>query len=171
MSRKVTTMKRTSRSFFLLLLSFTVIGAFSVAPVLAHDTGEDSPGYSMRAIACEYSGNLDQDIVKAYPPKHVASMADSDDDVVTWKPVLYRWDGVRFHKWKEFEQPSAYAEVTHDGMKDGKHEGWRDFKTDEKIHSITFTNLAKGSYVVINVLTWESDGQVHRFVSPNSCDI
>lgn len=171
MSRKVTTMKRISRSFFLLLLSFIVISAFSVTPVLAHDAGDNTPDHSVNAIACEYSDNLNQDIVKAYPPKQVASKSDSDDDMVTWKPILYRWDGVRYYEWKEFDMPPAYAHVLPDGFGRGKHSGWRDVETEEKIRSITFTNLAKGSYVVINVMTWESDGQVHREVSPNWCDI
>ncbi|WP_416145249.1 hypothetical protein [Planococcus koreensis] len=125
-------MKRISRSSFLLLLSFTVIGAFSVMPVYAHDNGDDSPEYFMRAIACEYSKNLNQDLVKAYLLKHGASISESEDDTVTWKPVLYRWDGVRFFKWKEFEMPSAYSGVTPDSMKDGKHSGWRDSETGKR---------------------------------------
>ena len=155
MSKKVTTMKRISRSFLLLLLSITIIGAFSVTPVLARDNGDDSSDYSMQAIACDYSKNLDQEGVKANPQKYM-SMSDSGDQVVTWKPVLYRWDSVRFFQWKEFEMPCAYADVTPDGMKNGKNSGWRD--TEEKMRSITFTNLAKGSYAVINGMTWESDG-------------
>ncbi|MEZ0482206.1 hypothetical protein [Planococcus sp. SSTMD024] len=161
-------MKGGKRNLFLLWLSLFVIAAFSVAPAMAHDTGDDSPDHSVSASECEYNEAGDRVLsVEAFPPEQVSSFAE--EDLVTWEPVLYRWDGVRYHVWKQYERAIAYAHVNTDGFKEGRNLGWRDAKTDESFGSIDFTNLPAGAFLVMNVITWESDGHVHREVSPSWC--
>lgn len=168
MSRKVKTMKGFKRSLLLLLMLLLVVGTLSATPFMAHDTGDDSPDHAVREIACEYNDAGDRvNSVEAFPPEHASSW--SEDDRVSWKPILYRWDGVRYHKWKEYKEATAYAYVTPEGLKEGKDSGWRDNATDDEFGSLVFTNLPSGSFAVINEMTWESNGQVHREVSPNWC--
>lgn len=165
-------MKRIRNSLFLLLLSSTVFVGVSMLPVLAQASEAYSTSYysdySMHNIACEYNDDIGQYTVKAYPPKNVTSMSNTELDVVTWTPVLYHWDGVRFHVWNKFDMPSAYAKVTPHGI---EHGGWFDTETQEKFDSVTFKNLPSGSFAVMNVMTFESNGEVLRKVSPNTCDI
>lgn len=98
-------------------------------------------------------------------------MSNSDQDLVKWHPVLYRWDGVRFYTWKKFDRASAYAKAMSNGSGHRKLANWRDTKTHDKVESVTFKNLPAGPYTVIHVLAWESNGKVVRHVSPNWCDI
>ncbi len=164
-------MKRTRKSLFLLLLSLTVIGAFSVMPISAHSPGDDSPNYTMRAIACEFDEDLDQTVVKAFPPKYVTSVSNSEHDKVTWHPELYRYDGDRFHKWKSFKTAPAYTKVSPNGVGHKKTANWIDTETHNNFDSVTFKNLPSGSFTVIHVLTWDSNGKKVRSVSPNWCYI
>jgi len=164
-------MKRIRKSLFFLLLSSIVIGSVSMSTVLAQASKDHSSDYSMHEIACEYNDDLGQYVVKAYPPKHITSMSDTEMDVVTWTPVLYHWDGVRFYIWNKFDMPSAFANVTPHGIEDGKHGGWFDTETQVNFDSVTFKSLPSGAFAVMNVMTFESNGEVLRKVSPNTCDI
>lgn len=168
MFRKVKTMKGFTRSLMLCLLSLLVLATITATPVMAHDTSGDTPDHTVSATACEYNDSADRvRSVEAFPPEQVSSWPKVD--MVSWKPVLYRWDGVRMHVWKEYTAVTASAEVTPDGLKSGNEFGWRDNATDDKFSSLTFANLPAGSYAVMNVMTWKSDGHVHKEVSPNWC--
>lgn len=161
-------MKGFTKSLLLFLLTLFVLSVILAAPVMAHETADDSPYHVVSATACEYKDAADRvRSVEAFPPEQASSWQEVD--MVSWKPVLFRWDGVRLHKWKEYTAATAYAYVTPDGLKFEGDSAWRDSATDDTFSSLTFTNLPAGSYAVMNVMTWDSNGHVHKEVSPSWC--
>lgn len=164
-------MKRIRKHILLLLLSLAAIVAFSAAPILAHDNGDNTPPHSVRAISCEYIPSTGHYVVKAFPPNHATAWWEREDDVVHWKPVLYQWNGSLFIKVREAKIFPAYAYVTPYGLNQGINPGWRSATTHGQMIFMPFYNLPSGTYSVLNVMKWESNGHVHSVPAPNSCTL
>ncbi|MCP2033555.1 hypothetical protein L1279_000538 [Planomicrobium sp. HSC-17F08] len=164
-------MKHFKRIVFLLFLSFFLIISLSATPILADNNGDGSPPHSVRGVSCEYVQLVNQYAVKAFPPNHVTAWWGLRDDVVRWTPVLYRWDGTQYIKWRESKVPPAYAYVTPYGLNNGINPGWRNSLTHGQVIFFPFYDLPSGTYTILNVIKWDSNGHVHMEWGPNSCAI
>ncbi|MFD1862004.1 hypothetical protein [Planococcus chinensis] len=157
--------KRATVAFFI-YLGFAV----SLFPtnVLAHNNDDGSPPHLIRGVECEFlqSGHFR---LKALPPNHATAWWGLKDDVVHWTPVLYRWDGTLYIKWQEPTIAPAYAYVHPYGFFQGPNPGWRSETGQGQLDFFPFHSLPSGTYKVLNMIQWDSNGHVHMEWSPNLC--
>ncbi|MGO1057730.1 hypothetical protein ACTL32_01235 [Planococcus sp. FY231025] len=160
--------KRAAAAFFICL--GLAASAFPVNS-LAHNNGDGSPPHSVRGVSCEFLTGYGQTGVKAFPPNHVTAWWGLKDDVVRWTPVLYRQQGDQFIKWQAPQIAPAYAYVHSNGFYQGINPGWRSSTGHGQYLFFAFPGLPSGTYTVLNIIQWDSNGHLHMTWAPNSCAI